>query len=248
MASWKHFEEGLSYRSSGAWCRFGPRISHKRTRSSALGRKRKHEVLPPRYVANRVDRGGLLCPNHTRRLDTLGAIASEQSRVYRATINGMISTADGARLTYQLKELRCTREAMALEAENATRKAPAVPSKVNISIVSIPAGCFIDAESAERISSGELLKQAGVKTLTLDDYTRNAAIQQAEADREIDAAISAAAPAALAYEPGNGDTFGEASRAQSTPAPVPEPELSPTMRRPMAMGYTPLPRRPCPVD
>jgi hypothetical protein len=141
-----------------------------------------------------------LCPNHTRRLDSLMAIASEQSRVYRATINGMISTSDGARLTYQLKELRCTREAIALEAAAATRNAPAQPGNVSISIVSVPAGCFVNTERAERIATGELLKQPGVKTLTLEDYSRDAAVEQAEADREIDAAITAAAPVALSDE------------------------------------------------
>ena len=135
------------------------------------------------------------------------AIASEQGRVYRATINGLISTADGARLTYQLKELRCTREALALEAENAAKKLPAIPAKIEVSIIAVPSGCFVSPERAEQIANGEFLKQIEHERVPLSDYARNAAAQ-AEADRELDAAIEAAA----IIKP-------------DEPAPIPTPEV-----------------------
>jgi hypothetical protein len=120
------------------------------------------------------------------------AIASEQGRVYRACINGQISTSDGARLTYQLKELRCTREAINAEIAAAAAKAPAIPAKIDVSIISIPTNHFLSAEQSAQISNGEFLKQIEHERIPLSDYTRDAAAQAA-ADREINAAIEAAA-------------------------------------------------------
>ena len=107
-----------------------------------MARKRKHEVLPPKYTANRVDRGGLLCANHTRRLDSLIAIASEMGRVYRSTINGLISTSDGARLIYQLKEIRGVREAVNAEAALNAAKEAATPVPFTVNVISVPSGHF----------------------------------------------------------------------------------------------------------
>jgi hypothetical protein len=120
-----------------------------------------------------------------------------------------VGRGQGDRLIYQLKEIRCTREAMALEAEAAAKKAPAVPSKVNVSIVTIPSGCFVSAERAEQIATGEFLRQVEHQTVSLDDHVRNAAAQAA-AEREIDTAIDAA----MFIEPVD----------PPEPAPAPEPD------------------------
>ena len=109
---------------------------------------------------------------------------------HRAMANGKLSSSEGARFTFVLRELRCCLESEALEAENAARKAPAVLSEVNVSIITVPSGCFVSAERAEQIANGEFLRQVEHETVSLDDYTRNAAAQQAEAQREINAAVN----------------------------------------------------------
>jgi hypothetical protein len=74
------------------------------------------------------------------------AIASEMGRVYRSTINGLISTSDGARLIYQLKEIRGVREAVnaeaALAAAKEAAKAATEPAPFTVNIVSVPEGFY----------------------------------------------------------------------------------------------------------
>jgi hypothetical protein len=148
------------------------------------------------------------------------AIASEQGRIYRATINGMISTADGARLTYQLREMRCTRESINAEAIQAAVNAPKPPPPppTTVNILTIPSGTFVDEATMQRLNETadsfprtplieyvELGPEPGVareepaaiapeiahERVSLDDYAERAA-QQA-ANRELDEAIAAAA-------------------------------------------------------
>jgi hypothetical protein len=157
-----------------------------------LSRKSEEDGLPARYQAKRLDKGGLLSHHHTRRLDSLIAIASEMGRVYRSTINGMISTSDGARLIYQLKEIRAAREAVNAEAALAIANVPPPPpAKIDVSIITVPAGHFISPEQSQQIANGEFLKQVEHTSIPLSDYARNAAAP-AEADRELNAAIDAA--------------------------------------------------------
>jgi hypothetical protein len=113
------------------------------------------------------------------------AIASEQGRIYRSTINGLISTADGARLTYQLKEMRCTREAIALEVEAAAKNAPVVPKKVDISIISVPSGCFVSEAQRQEIENGKFLQTIEHERISLADYTERAT-QQTLAEPQIE--------------------------------------------------------------
>ena len=63
----------------------------------------------------------------------------EQGRVYRATINGLISTSDGVRLMVQLREIRCSLEAVAAEA---AAIAAAVPPNysMTVAITTVPSG------------------------------------------------------------------------------------------------------------
>ena len=75
------------------------------------------------------------------------AVLSEQARVYRATINGLLSTADGTRLSYQLKEIRATQESIAnVEAAEAEVQAASIaatpPAPLVVNVVSIPSGHF----------------------------------------------------------------------------------------------------------
>jgi hypothetical protein len=104
------------------------------------------EAIPARFQVKRLDKGQLLCPNHTRRLDTLRGVVGEQSRIYRSMINGKISTTEGMRLIFCLREVRCSLEAaLAAEAAEAaqaaaTAAANATPSTVNINITTIPEG------------------------------------------------------------------------------------------------------------
>jgi hypothetical protein len=117
---------------------------------------RTTEALFRDYIAERdyvtVPGGGKIHidrPNHTRPLNSLMAIASEMARVYRSTINGMISTSDGARLIYQLKEIRAAREAINAEAILAiANRPPPPPGDVTINIMTIPANHFVTREQA----------------------------------------------------------------------------------------------------
>jgi hypothetical protein len=114
---------------------------------------------PSRFqTKKRLDKpAGLLSWHHTRPLRTLKDILSEQSRVYRAMINGVISTAEGTRLVFVLKEIRCTREAIdaaeaaaaavaaaaeAAAASTAQAQAKANAAPMAINIVAIPEGFY----------------------------------------------------------------------------------------------------------
>ena len=61
--------------------------------SMSGGRERSKGDRGSVYLGSKSNAAG---PNHTRALNSMGAIASEQGRVHRATINGMISTSDAA--------------------------------------------------------------------------------------------------------------------------------------------------------
>jgi hypothetical protein len=46
------------------------------------------------------------------KLDTVRGVAMEQGRLYRLAVNKTISTAEAARLTYILREVRCSLESI----------------------------------------------------------------------------------------------------------------------------------------
>ena len=108
-------------------------------RSMSLIEAPEVEVISTRYRTKRRDKGGVWTSHHARPLDTLRNVPIEVARVYRAMANGKLSSSEGARFTFVLRELRCCLESEALEAENAARKAPAVPSEVNVSIITVRA-------------------------------------------------------------------------------------------------------------
>jgi len=147
--------------------------------------------------------------------------------------NGKLSSSEGARFTFVLRELRCCLESEALEAEAVARKAPPVPSKVDVSIIAIPHNCFVSKEQMQQMESGNFLRTIEHERFPLNDYVKRA-VPQAEVDREIDAAIDAAAA----------NIPDEAVAA----APEPEIEPDPLRRRARELGFGLLPRRPAPVD
>ena len=112
--------------------------------------------------------------------------------MYRATINGIISTTDGARLMFMLRERRCTQEAIDAQVAAAAAAAPAAPSTVHISIGTVPSGCYLTKEVTEALYRGTPLLLENEDVVSAKDYTR--AVSSRRADDELDAAIDAAAP------------------------------------------------------
>ena len=134
-------------------------------------------------------------------------------RVYRATINGLISTADGARLTFMLRERRCTQEAINAEAALAIANAPPPPpGDFHLNILTIPEGRFL---THEQMSADY-------------DWKKEIAAAETAIETELIEHMPQAKPPVAEPEP--------------IAAPA-QPELDPIMQRAMEMGYTPLPRR-----
>jgi hypothetical protein len=85
-------------------------------------------------------------------LRTLKDILAEQSRVYRAMINGVISTSEGTRLVFVLKEIRCTR--VAVDAADAAAKAAteaaaiAESAPMTVTVVTIPEGHYLQPDGS----------------------------------------------------------------------------------------------------
>jgi hypothetical protein len=76
------------------------------------------------------------------KLDTIGGVAAEQGRIYRLAINQKIKTAEAARLTYILREVRCSLEAIP----------PTTPDQTTaFGIVSVPVNHFI--RTVEEVSA-----------------------------------------------------------------------------------------------
>jgi len=95
--------------------------------------------------------------HHRRPLRTLKDILSEQSRVYRAMINGVISTTEGTRLVFVLKEIRCTREAVdaaeaaakaAADAAAIAAQTAAETSPMTVTVVTIPEGHYLQPDGS----------------------------------------------------------------------------------------------------
>jgi hypothetical protein len=101
----------------------------------------------------RIDRSAeLLSSHHTRPLRSLRDILSEQGRIYRSVVNGVISSAEGARLVYMLREIRGTQESIVsaeiAAAEVAQANTEATP--VRIDIVTVPEGHFLQPDGSFR--------------------------------------------------------------------------------------------------
>ena len=116
-------------------------------------------------------------------------------RLIRLSYNGHITIGELTGYVYALDKARaCLESALTIEAEN-IKRAPAIPSRIDVSIITVPSGHFISAEQAQQIQSSEFLQQIEHERVSLDDYRREAITQQAEAEREIGVAVEAAARA-----------------------------------------------------
>jgi hypothetical protein len=113
-------------------------------------------MRPTKYkVRSRLDRKGVLSDHHTRPLNSLRNILGEHARVYRAVVNGTLSTIEGVRLSFILREVRAAMEAVMAqevrEAAAAKEAAQAVAAAaqaekppLSVNIISIPEGYYHD--------------------------------------------------------------------------------------------------------
>ena len=85
-------------------------------------------------------------------------IAREMGRLIRLSYNGHITIGELTGYVYALDKARAAESALTIEAENAKR-APAISSKIDVSIITVPSGHFISAEQADQIQSGEFLQR-----------------------------------------------------------------------------------------
>jgi hypothetical protein len=126
---------------------------HKPTGSITLSEITELEETPGRFKAKRIDRGGLLCANHTRPLNSLKAVVSEQARVYRAMVNSVITLNEGVKLVFVLREIRSSLEALNAETAAAIAYAPKpAPPAVKINILTVPSGTYVDQATMQRMS------------------------------------------------------------------------------------------------
>jgi hypothetical protein len=102
-----------------------------------LPRKRKDEAIQPQSGV------GLSHPPYKMRLDTVGNIARELGRLYRAGLSGRVGTAEAARLAFILKELRGALES---ERESAVINMP-VGSYGDLLVLSVPRGSLVDVRT-----------------------------------------------------------------------------------------------------
>jgi hypothetical protein len=172
----------------------------------------------------------------TVKLDTVMGIAREMGRLIRLSYNGHITISELTGHMYALDKLRgCLESAIAIETAAKAAAPPPAPGNVAISILSVPSGYFL-SEAQRR-----------------EDYKWDIDAIKNEQKQLTQAEPPRPAPE-LPIETGGLETPSVfAAQSPSEPEPVapeppPEPELSPVMRRAMAMGYRPLPRRICPAD
>jgi hypothetical protein len=178
-------------------------------------------LKPGRYrTRKRIDRpAGLLS---TR-------VLSEQARVYRAVVNGILTPGEGAQMIFMLKEIRCTKEAIDAAEATALANAPKPPPPpTTINVLTVPSGVFINEETMQRLNE------------RADHFTRTPLI---------DHVVEPASESVVAVEPEQ----PKPSEPSFEPAPAlpakPTPELSPNMRRAIELGFKPLPRsRACLVE
>jgi hypothetical protein len=210
-------------------------LEHKPQVNCFLTRKRRDK--PPE----------LLSWHHTRPLKTLRDILSEQGRVYRATINGKLMPEEGARLAYQLRELRGTLEVIAAtdaaakvaaaEAAAITARATYAPPAINI--VTVPSGVFVNEAMMQQIHENA------------DSFPRRSLIEHVESTSEpITEVVVQSEPTSQMGEIEHyvAQAGPEAPAIAPKPAPEPETEPDPLRRRARELGFELLPRRVCEVD
>ena len=110
---------------------------HKRTGDITLRIKRKSATPPP-------ENEPILEPKHTRPLNSHRAIRQEMARVYRSCINGHISTGEGSRLIFMLREINA---ALAAEPQTLTQLKNNYVTTVNIT--GVPRGVYLSKSEIE---------------------------------------------------------------------------------------------------
>jgi hypothetical protein len=93
-------------------------------------------------------------------LTSVGDIIAEQGRVYRLRLNGRLKTDDMLKMITALREIRSSIESLPPE--------PVVMPAMNISVVSVPTGFSIDAESGEARPTGYIEHQSKEAPLALE--------------------------------------------------------------------------------
>ena len=82
-----------------------------------------------------------------------GGTLSEQARVYRAVVNGILTPGEGAQMIFMLKEIRCTKEAIDAAEATALANAPKPPpAPVTVNVLSVPSGTFLDEATMQRLN------------------------------------------------------------------------------------------------
>jgi hypothetical protein len=120
-------------------------------------------------------------------------VAREMGRLIRLSYNGHLAVGELTGYIFPLDKTRsCLEAAIAIEANAVANAPPPIPAKIDVSIITVLAGHFVSEKQFQQIANGEFLKQVEHERVPLSDYARNAAAQ-AEADRELNAAIEAAA-------------------------------------------------------
>ena len=86
----------------------------------------------------------LFARTNRRKLNTVGAICSEQSKIYRAAASGTIPTDEAMRLSLLLRELRTSME---VAQAAATIDMPAGGFSSDLIVLSVPRGSLVDVKT-----------------------------------------------------------------------------------------------------
>jgi hypothetical protein len=107
----------------------------------------------PRKNSGTAAKSKLSNPPYRLALDTIGNCRRELGRLYRAGVSGRLDTAEAARLSIILKEIRCALEAEEERAESLTLTA----SPPDIVVLSVPRGCRIENGVITDAATGALV-------------------------------------------------------------------------------------------
>jgi hypothetical protein len=109
-------------------------------------------------------------------------VAREMGRLIRLSYNGHLPPEELTKYVFALDKLRACLESAEAQAAAAAAKVPPVPSKVSISIISVPSGCHFNNAQMEQLSRGDTspLQIEHENGVSVEDYARNVARQAEE--------------------------------------------------------------------
>jgi hypothetical protein len=180
-------------------------------------------------------------PKHARngvKLDTVMGVAREMARLLRLSYNGHLPAEELTKYIFALDKLRaCLESAIAIEAA-AAAKAPAPPTSMHVSIVSVPSGTFFDEAAMQKLHESAdkrtpliehvAAQEPGSPKLPLDNTSDLSPPEQSPPIDAQDNTRDAADP-----------------RVPSKPS---DEEPDPLRKRARELGFELLPRRPARVD